>query len=166
MSKATEKELDEALDKAFKDSHEFTIWFLSKTKFAEISAQYYWSRSDNPWGRVPSEEPDPETGKLEKIIRESETDVLVVFEAEGNKRFALHIENKLGNGKFTLGQPRNYTVRAKHWAGNPKYGNYTEFETVLVAPKEFYERNIEEARIFDRFISHEEIASFIPIFLP
>lgn len=50
MAAPTEKELDAALEIAFKSNPEFTRWFLSKTKFADRSATYLWSRSDHPWG--------------------------------------------------------------------------------------------------------------------
>ncbi len=167
MNKATEKQLDAEIDKKFKNSSIFTKWFLSKTKFANKNATYFWSRSDHPWGRVPLTIINPETGESENIIRESETDILVIFETKNKERFALHIENKLSNGHFTVYQPELYAARAKLWLGNPKYKEYTDFETVLIAPHAFYKRCTDkDAKQFDRFISHEEISKFIPLFKP
>lgn len=40
----------------------------------------------------------------------------------------------------------------------------TDFETVLVTPKPCYDRNERACRVFDRYISHEDIARFIPLF--
>jgi hypothetical protein len=162
---ATEKQLDAEINNQFKSSPEFTKWFLSKTKFANKNATYYWSRSDHPWGKVPLDIKNPETGENEQIIRESETDILVVFETENKDRFALHIENKLSNGHFTTYQPELYSERAKLWRKNPKYKNYTDFETVLIAPNAFYERCLNKgAKEFNQYISHEEISRFIPSF--
>lgn len=163
--KATEKELDAAIERAFKESKEFADWFLSHTKFADLDAAYVWSRSDHPWGSIPFPVVNPDTGVEEIQNKESETDILVVFEDGSSSRFALHIENKIAGGSFTQYQPDMYVVRAAHWAGNPKYKGYTDFQTVLVAPQEFYKRNKEEADKFDCYISHEKISNHIPDFL-
>ena len=101
---------------------------------------------------------------IEKVIRDSETDILVVFESSAKKRFALHIENKLGKGHFTQYQPEMYSERAKLWQGNKRYCEYTDYETVLIAPIEFYRRNFEDANKFDRYVSYEEISILLPIF--
>ncbi len=164
MNKITEKTLDKAIDEAFKISPDFASWFLSKTKFSGENASYLWSRSNYPYGSVPSIIQNSATGVEEEIIKESETDILVVFEAEESKRFALHIENKLAHGKFTPLQPEHYAERAKLWLGDPKYYNYADYETVLIAPRVFYERWTEDAKKFDRYISHEEISAHLSIF--
>ena len=154
----SEKDLDKVLDDGFKNSQEFSKWFLSKTRFSNLGASYRWSRSDHPWGRFTFEVKNQKTGKNEEITRDSETDILVVFESESNKRVAIHIENKLANGKFTQYQPEFYSKRAEAWLNDEKFGNYTDFETVLVAPIEFYTNNFEASKYFDKFISYEEVA--------
>ncbi len=164
MTKATEKELDKAIEDAFKSNPIFAKWFLDKTKFSGENAKYHWSRSDHPWSRVELIIDNPETGVSEKVIKEGETDILVVFQAESGRKIALHLENKIAAGKFTPGQPELYAARAASWVGNPKYCSYEDYETVLIAPKAFYERNIDGANKFSRYISHEEISSYIPIF--
>jgi hypothetical protein len=164
MTGATEKQLDAALEQAFLGNAVFTQWFLGQTKFSGYAKKPFFSRSDHPWGRVVYTATNPHTGISETSIKESETDVLVVFRAPDGKVFALHIENKTGAGKFTPLQPELYALRAEQWAKNPKYGYYTDFETVLVAPHAFFQRNEAAARSFDRFISHEDIAAFIPAF--
>ena len=164
MEQPTEKQLDKALENAFRRSQQFCDWFLSNTKFAAQPARYFWSRSDHPWGRIPVPVTDSDSGGTGLTISESETDVLVVFEANSGSRFALHIENKLANGHFTSNQSELYVHRAKHWLGDAKYQSYTDFETVLVAPKVFFERNRDDAQKFDRFVSHEEIAKHVPLF--
>ena len=164
MIAPSEKELDAALENAFKSNVAFTRWFLSKTKFADRSATYLWSRSDHPWGIIRHPTINPETGLEEMSLKECETDVLVVLQAEDNEHLALHIENKTAGGKFTLLQPELYQLRAEQWKGNPKYQSYTDFDTVLVAPTRFQERNVAQASLFGSFIAHEEIAEYIPLF--
>lgn len=164
MIARTEKQLDHALNCAFTELPEFTHWFLSKTKFFDEDAKYIWSRADHPWGKVKLEVLNSEAGSTESIEREGETDVLVVFETSSKRRIALHIENKLGSGCFTRLQPEVYAARAEPWKGDQKYQSYEDYETVLVAPQSFYERNSKEAEKFGRFISHEELARFIPEF--
>lgn len=164
MSAPSEKQLDAALDAAFKEQPDFVQWFLSKTKFSGRGATYFWSRSDHPWGTINYTATNPETGQLETSRKESETDVLVVLKALDGEAVALHIENKVGSGKFTVLQPELYRPRAEQWMGNPKYQSYTDFQTVLVAPRLFHDRNRTQAELFDCFIPHEEIAGFVSLF--
>jgi len=161
---ATEKQLDRKLDAELRTNERFRHWFISKSKFKGASPQYVWSRADNPWCRVELPFPDPVTG--EPLVRDGETDVLFVFTfpTEHNRRLALHIENKLASGKFTKYQPEAYSERAKHWLHNPNYGNYDDWDTVLLAPTSFYTRCKVEAEKFGCFVSHEDVAEFVPLF--
>lgn len=102
---------------------------------------------------------DPRTGAKGFRRVESETDILVVFRKPDLTRFALHIENKLASGTFTPDQPDLYAGRARRMAGNPKYGDYSDFETVLIAPRKFYERWPEGSAKFDCYVSHEDIST-------
>lgn len=77
---------------------------------------------------------------------------------------AVHIENKIGVGKFTRDQPEMYAQRAAHWVSNARYGAYEGFDIVLVAPEEFVCRNMTQAAIFPVFVSHESIGRHIPLF--
>ncbi|QYK13192.1 hypothetical protein K0I63_01325 [Shewanella rhizosphaerae] len=158
----TEKQIDPLIEEAFNESDAFVEWFLSKTKFRGIDAKCVWSRSDHPWGRFTFEISDPNTGATEQITRDSETDVLVVLEGTTGKRFAFHIENKLAGGHFTLHQPDMYKMRANSWLNDDKFGDYDDFETVLISPLAFYKNNIEAAKPFDRYISYEEASIFLP----
>lgn len=162
-SKLLEKQLDAALEVAFRDSSNFCEWFLSRTKFAKARAKYHWSRSDNPWGRIPWKIVNEETGTEESQVRESETDVLVVFEKESGSRFALHIENKI-DSCFTNLQPEMYPVRAAHWLNDPKYHNYSDFQTVLIAPQEYYDRYKRDCSKFDVYVSYENISDMLEVF--
>lgn len=159
-----EKQLDVALERGLEDSEAFRAWFLSTTGFAQEQAHVVLSRSNWPWGKIKLRLWNPETQAYEAATCEGETDLLVVFQSARRGRFALHIENKLHSGRFTDRQPDLYRARAAAWAGKAKYKDYEEWETILVAPLEFYERNEYEARKFSRFISHEEIAAHIPEF--
>ena len=165
MVDPTEKQLDQALEAKLRSSPEFATWFIGKTRFGSEPAQCYWSRSNHPWGSALVEVPGGSAGETKTIKREGETDVLAVFRVGDKEGIALHIENKLGLGKFTRFQPELYAARAAKWVNNPKYGNYQEWETVLVAPREFYDKYPEESRIFGCFISHEEVARHIDAFM-
>jgi len=160
----SEKILDYALEQGFKESALFSNWFLSKTRFSKISASYVWSRSDSPWGRFTFRITNNDTNVEAEITRDSETDVLVVFEDRKDNRVALHIENKLANGKFTKYQPEFYQQRAEAWLENEKFGRYSDYETVLVAPLEFYRNNFPESQHFNKYVSYEEIAILLPEF--
>ncbi len=159
-----EKYFDKALEKAFNENEEFAEWFLSRTKFRGTTAKVCWSRSDHPWARLTFSSIDPITQEEKTITRDSETDVLVVYESDSGERLGVNIENKLSNGSFEPYQPETYKVRAKHWIKNPKYGDYEDFDTVLVAPRTFFDRNLDAAKLFGSFVSYEEIAVYVPDF--
>jgi hypothetical protein len=160
----SEKQLDQALDQAFKNSPAFCTWFLGQLKNTSAFTAYAWSNSKYPWGKVALILPNPETGALEAVAREGETDVLVVFESAAKRRLGVHIENKLAGGSFTAYQAEVYAARAQHWRQSEKHGNYDEWQTVLLAPRAFYERNKAEARKFTAFISHEDVAAQLSAF--
>lgn len=159
----SEAKLDEALRNALIGDASFATWFLGKTAFANPGAQCDFCRFNNPWSRVTLERLNVDTGEIEAETRDCETDVLAVYEAEG-RRIALHIENKLAGGSFTSQQPELYAARVKQWAGRKKLGSYAEATTVLIAPRAFYERFPEDAKKFETFVSHEEIAEYLPVF--
>jgi len=163
MTKLDEKDLDPLLEQKMSSSEEFSDWLLSFTKFAGEGAKYYWSRSNNPWGEFQLTYTDSNSGQVITRKVQGETDVLVVFETGSSTRFALHIENKI-KSKFTELQPEKYFARANHWRNNPKYGNYEDFQTVLVAPLRYFALHEEDSSKFDVYISYEKIASHIPEF--
>lgn len=156
----TEADLDEALAAALKNDAAFASWFLGRTPLAGVEAACTWCRSDHPWSRVTVDAQDG----AGVVTRECETDVLAVFESRDGRRLALHIENKLAGGAFTELQPDLYRARKEQWQGRPLLGDYTDAATVLVAPKVFQQRNVEKAAIFDAFISHEDLAAWLPLF--
>lgn len=161
---ATEKELDRALAAELEANHKFLDWLVSQTKFAGRGAVFHSCRADHPWGTHPFPTIDPVTGENATTKRQSETDVLLVVSDRDGQLLGLHIENKIGPGKFTDLQPEMYAHRAAHWIGNPRYGGYADFETVLLAPEVFRERNAIQAALFGCFISHESAGQYIPLF--
>jgi hypothetical protein len=163
-SMASEKELDLAFKNAICGNDEFRQWFLSNTRLGGAYPRLVLSRADHPWCKAKLFLPNPTSGALEMVRRDGETDVLLVFEGAGGKRAAFHVENKRSSGSFTLHQPEGYAARAAHWIGKPRYGGYHEWETVLLAPRSFYERNLADARKFQTFIPYEAVAAFIPSF--
>jgi hypothetical protein len=161
---ATEKNLDKAFEAALTENGDFRHWFLSKLRCVNGHSKLVCSRSNHPWGKVRLILANPETGALEAMDREGETDVLVVFENSTGHRLGVHIENKLKSGKFTNIQPELYAARAEYWVGNTSYGAYHAWETVLLAPSTFAERNSVNAKKFTSFISHEEVGQYVPAF--
>jgi len=87
-----------------------------------------------------------------------------VFKSEPERRLALHIENKLASGRFTPFQPEVYAARAERWIRDPSYGNYDEWDTVLLAPLSFRRRYAAIAQRFGTFIAHEEVVDYVPSF--
>ena len=163
---ATEKALDQALEFALRNDEGFRKWFINKTKFKGDSPKWVWSRSDNPWCGVRLLLSNPQSGEPEMVERQGETDVLFVFvfENEPERRLALHIENKLASGRFTPFQPEVYAARAERWVRNPSYGNYDDWDTVLLAPLSFRRRHAALAQTFGTFIAHEDVADYVPSF--
>jgi hypothetical protein len=156
-----------AFAEKIRQSAEFLHWVLRQTKFIEnlSNAQLLYEEQvrsrprvqlDNWWRHWWCKIPD--SGK------EGETDIFLVFEdIQARKRFALHIENKK-DSEFLDGQPDGYRTRARLKMNDPRWLNYTDFETVLIAPAAY--RAIQRASCdeFDRFISYESIAPFVPEF--
>jgi hypothetical protein len=144
---------ERALGRMFRNSKPFVDWFLGQTKFNRIvDAEVVLIRDDWPWYQASDGS-------------QSETDVLAVFRSTTTaERFALHIENKTAKDHFRVNQPENYLIRAKDWLGQEKWGNYQDFECVLVAPLTFANKHLEDVRKFNRFISHEALAEMIPEF--
>lgn len=160
----SEKDLDREIEFAFKSDANFVRWFLSKCGTSDHWAAYAWSRSDHPWTSVDLEIRDHSTGEVGTVRREGETDILVVVTLSTGQRLGLHIENKRGGGRFTKYQPEMYAARALKWKRNPKYGNYDEAITVLIAPKVFLANYALEAQKFDFSVFHEELAARLPAF--
>jgi hypothetical protein len=160
--KPNEKVIDQALEELFKTSPDFVAWFLARTKINVVDARYRWSRSNHPWGKAPMIVHDLQSGLRKTVIREGETDILVLLECANGLRFALHIENKI-TSPFTTLQPEMYAARAAHWIGSKKHGNYTKFKTILIAPQSFYAASEQDAQKFDAFVSYEDLALHIPI---
>ena len=161
---ATEKELDLALKAALESDQTFLEWFISQTKFSGCGAKLVSCRADSPWGSHPFQSTDPATGESTITTRQSETDVLLVVANREGELLGIHIENKVGAGKFTNLQPEMYAQRAAHWLEKPHYGGYVDFETVLVAPDAFRQRNAVQAEHFGCFISHEAVGHHISLF--
>ncbi len=98
----------------------------------------------------------------DKDKRESETDILLVFQDVSNKgRYAIHIENKPRHGRWEEGQAEHYRSRA---LDKKAAWRYSDFQTALIAPFSFIERWPAEVAHFDFTVSYEDISAFIPAF--
>jgi hypothetical protein len=160
----SEKQLDRALHEALESSPSFREWFIGQLKSGGGYSSLVLCRSNHPWGKVRLILPNEQTGALEPIDREGETDVLAVFEHPSGARLGVHIENKLASGAFTQYQPEVCSARAEHWVGSKKYGSYHQWETVLLAPSAFIARYAADSRKFITRISHEQVATHLPAF--
>lgn len=159
-----EEALDRALAQALTDNPTFARWLLEQTRFAGLDARCVEVRADNPWSRVKLSVPGQEQGTLVELVRDAETDVLAIYVTPDERRLALHIENKLARGSFTLHQPESYRARLEQWRGRAKLGMYVDATSVLVAPRAFYEANRKEADVFEAFVPHEDLAAHVPAF--
>lgn len=155
MPKVSEKQLDKLFEAKIRDSEAFKRWFLGRTRFANRATSIVLTRSNHPWYK------SRRTGK------ESETDILLVFkDIISDTIFAIHIENKLEGGRLTMDQAQTYSERALDWRNRDEYGRYDEYECILIAPRSFYNKNIDKAEIFDCFVPHEDISEYITAFAP
>lgn len=161
---STEKELDRALAQALMDDPVFARWFLEQTRFAGLDARCVEVRADNPWSRVALTVPTGLDGAVAEVVRDAETDVLAVYLTSDERRLALHIENKLAGGTFTLHQPESYRARLLQWQGRARLGMYVDATSVLIAPRAFYDANIAGADVFEAYVPHEALAVYVPAF--
>jgi|SRR5450755_20390 hypothetical protein len=167
MAVLSEDQLCHVFANQIRDSPQFVSWLLGRTKkFAKHRAddvKVLWEEQQKqrtspaaPWWR------HWWMGKCKcsGCIGGRETDIFVVFELiESNERFALHIENKPPKTRFTKGQAAAYPIRAKCWAHQERFLDYSEFETILVAPAAFL--NEPGAELFTG-IPYEDVAKVLP----
>jgi hypothetical protein len=169
MPNLSEDDLCYAFADKIKESPEFVVWLLARTKFAHYASnvRVLWEEQkanrfsrNAPWWRHWFTSKCFCTG----CFGGRETDIFVVFESTETKaRFALHIENKPSKAKFTDGQAEAYPVRARCWAGQERFLNYSDVETVLIAPLAFRDLN-PDSRLFDSFIPYEDVAQILPCY--
>jgi hypothetical protein len=160
----SEKDLDRALHEALETNARFREWFVAQLRFGRGYTKLVLCRSNHPWGKVRLILPNKQTGALEPVDREGETDVLAVFEHPSGDRLGVHVENKLSSGVFTLYQPEVCAARAERWIGLKEYGAYHRWETVLLAPNAFIDRNGTESRKFISCVPHESVAAHLSVF--
>jgi hypothetical protein len=155
--RVVEKDLDLLLEHALWEKADFRGWFLAACGVPENDWRCDWSRADRVWTTVLDEE-----GKR----CEGETDLLVVLENAGFERRALHIENKQPGRPFETEQAAQYPRRAAKLAAKKRYGNYTSWRTVLVAPKKLCEDDAEEAAHFDVVVDYNEMTRRLGVIRP
>lgn len=159
-----EVDLDHAFAAALEAEPRFRRWLLLAGRFerfaddavllldvqqtARPSAKHWWKHW---WCRLPDG-------------TESETDIFLVFEAQGT-RFSLHIENKPSHGKLGLRQAVDYRRRAIFMAHKARYLNYSDFETIILAPSTFLAQHANCVAQFDRCLSYEQVGCFAPLFV-
>src|ERR1700687_9573 len=99
---------------------------------------------------------------------ERETDLLAIFSTPDDQRFALHVEVKSPNDKFSLDQARDYPRRADCWKGREKAPKtilpHEDAGTVLVCDQRFVALNKTHASFFETVITFDEISSWLSPF--
>lgn len=159
----SEVELDHAFAETLETDPVFQRWFISGSRFARFADTARLLHEEQHGARKAKHWWKHWWIKLDDGI-DSETDIFAVFEAPGGLRFAFHIENKPFDGKLTFEQAAGYRRRAIHCARTPKWLHYHDFETVLIAPRQFIGRYPGCAAQFDRSVSYEHISTFVPLF--
>lgn len=132
-----ERDIDLLLAEEFSVSPAFASWFLTQTCFRGISAKVvdvFVSQSDT----------------------DGESDLVVLFGATDGERFALFIEDKI-DAPFMPQQHMRYVRRAE---ARRTRGEFDRFEVMLCAPLA-YEETSEEAKLFQTFVSYEDISAAI-----
>jgi len=148
-----EKELDRVLGAALRTDDQFLSWMFAKSNLPEQGWRRVLIRDDWPWGAPKGDQ---------KKFRE--TDVLVVCEDIHGNRLALHIENKGIQRPFDPDQASDYPRRARAWVGVEKWGNYSQWKCVLIAPRDYTKRYPVDCSHFDVHVSYEEVAEQLPLF--
>lgn len=128
----------------------FRRWLLQRAAIGDVLSPPVLARGDNPWHRSRVDGKD------------SETDILLVFERSSGRRTALHIENKQPRDRLRPGQAALYHRRAVEWLGVAKWADYSDYRTMLIAPAAYHSGAEAECAIFDAFASYEEVAAFVP----
>lgn len=113
---ASEKVLDRAFEAAVSSDKRFRHWFLSRTKLGDGYPRLVLSRSNHPWGKVSLLLPNVQTGAIEAVEREGETDILLVFEGASTERLGLHVENKRSRLTKPQASTRRQGRRTLRWS--------------------------------------------------
>lgn len=158
-----EAELDHAFAEGLERSPHLRTWLLAGGRFARyaqtarlmLAEQAAARKAAHWWKHWWCTMPDGSQG---------ETDIFAVFEDPAAGRFAVHVENKPPHGVLGFAQAAAYRRRAAFKANDPRWLDYSDFETVLLAPAAFLGAHGECLRQFDRGIAYEEVASFVPAF--
>ncbi|OAH31742.1 hypothetical protein AX289_27615 [Methylorubrum populi] len=158
-----EAEFDHAFAAGLEGSPDLRAWLLAGGRFARYALTARLMREEQAAARKAAHwwkhwwctMPDGSQG---------ETDIFAVFEDPVGGRFAIHVENKPPHGVLGFAQAAAYRRRAAFKANDSRWLDYRDFETILLAPAAFLAANGECLRQFDRGISYEEVAAFVPLF--
>jgi hypothetical protein len=149
--KKSELELDHHFWNRISADRLFFDWFVARSKFAGSRLDHDLAEKwHQRWYRDP----------ISKL--DSETDItLFLVETRIAERYTIHIENKPPHGKWQPGQADNYARRGED---RMHKWQHQDFDTALIAPLSFIEREASEVAKFGFVITYEELALFIPEF--
>lgn len=156
---------------ALRGDLQFRSWFLGRTEFASVRDTAVLLHEEQKQARSPSAENwwrsywAGRAYPFKSECGERETDLLAVFQGDAGFRFALHIEVKAPGDRFGVEQARDYTRRARCWAGigrNPKTVlQHDRATTVLCCEARFLNEHATESSHFMCCVTFEEIAERI-----
>ncbi len=134
ISGVSERDIDLLLLEEFMSSLEFQVFFLKQSKFKELNLTYV---------------------EAQRSVTDStgESDLEVSFKNENGQIIMLMIENKV-NANFQKDQLQRYLQRGNNYIKDNKI---IDFETILVAPKNFHNN---QTRGFDFRINYEDIVEY------
>ena len=134
ISGVSERDIDLLLLEEFMSSKKFQRLFLQKSKFSKLNLTYI---------------------EAQRSVTDStgESDLEVSFKDENNQIFLLMLENKV-NANFQKYQLERYIQRGINYIKNNKI---KDFETVLVAPKNFHNN---ETKGFSFRVNYEDIVDY------
>ena len=67
-------------------------------------------------------------------------------------------------GKLRTDQENDYGRRAVFMAGQERFMNYSEYETMLLAPRAFLEMYGDRCAVFGSSVSYEDVSALVPEF--
>ncbi|RTL81466.1 MAG: hypothetical protein EKK29_17995 [Hyphomicrobiales bacterium] len=140
-------------------STDFRAWFLARTKFGRLwpLARLLHQEQQEWRGQVPWWENWRGNGR-------HATEMLFIFEVEPTQlRFALHTAIAADVGNLAASKNALRQTAAQSMRDQESLAGYTDFETVLLAPRKLIDQDAHTLS-YDRRIPFEDIRGFIPNF--
>ena len=149
----------------------FGVWLLEKTRFGRFARAARLLHEEQKARRTPQAENwwrsywTTDSSCACGECGERETDLLAIFEAPEDYRFALHVEVKSPRDHFGREQAKDYGRRATCWKGRdsapPTVLPHDDATTLLACESDFVDRNRADVELFDAVVTFEEITDWL-----